>query len=180
MGRPQPPHRSTSRLRWIAIALGGASAAAAALILAGPIWSPQTGPADPPSAPPEPASPPPTATPSARSAAELNEALQGSTSPPPTARDPGDKAPKPADDGAVAWDVLTKRCMEDVGRSSPGQTLRLLDSTGFVPQTPEARTRLGFDWDQAVRLTLQPGSGDKTVGVECYFLKGTLAGKSRS
>lgn len=181
MGRPHPPPRRNGRLGWVAVALAGASAAVAALIVAVPIErrSPPS-----PSDPLPPAgggSPPPVPSAPRRSAAELSEALQGSASPPPKAPSPGAKPTKPAaGDGAIAWETLTQRCLEDVGRSTPGQALRLLESTGFVPQGAEAKTRLGFDWDQAVRLALEPSGGGKAVGIECYFFKGALAGKSRS
>ncbi|MFM7240215.1 MAG: hypothetical protein ACKOZN_11595 [Cyanobium sp.] len=180
MGRPQPPPRRSGRLRWIAIALAGAAAAAAALIVAGPIdQRPQPAPTDP-GATAEGLSRPPAPPARGRSAAELNEALQGSASPPPAGPSLGGKGAKPAgSEGAVAWEALSQRCFEDVGRSTQGPPLRLLESTGFVPQGAQARTRLGFDWDQAVRLTLEPSGGGKAVGIECYFLKGNLVGKSR-
>lgn len=65
-------------------------------------------------------------------------------------------------------------------RSNPRQALRLVESTGFVPKAAEANTRLGFAWDQAVRLSLEPSGGGAAVRIECYFQKGTLAGKSRA
>lgn len=179
MGRPQPrPHRS-GRLVWIAGALAGASAAAAALIVAGPIgWTPA--PVDPSATPASPVSPPAGPASSGRSAAELSEALQGSIAPPPASPGPADRAARKARaDGPIAWDTLTQSCLADVGRSSPGEALRLLESTGFVPQGAEARRQLGFDWDQAVRLSLEPRGGGKPVGIECYFLKGSLVGKGR-
>ncbi len=168
--------------------MAGASAAAAALIVGSPIeWRPEQAPSDPP--PPHPA---PSAGPG-RSAAELNEALQGSASPPPAPPATGDKpteAPPATGDkpteaptaaGAVGWETLTKLCLEDVERSNPRQALRLVESTGFVPKAAEANTRLGFAWDQAVRLSLEPrGGGGAAVRIECYFQKGTLAGKSRA
>jgi hypothetical protein len=80
----------------------------------------------------------------------------------------------------VAWETLTKLCLEDVGKANPRQELRLVESTGFVPKAAEANTRLGFAWDQAVRLNLEPAGGGAAMGIECYFQKGALAGKSRA
>lgn len=163
--RHQPPRHQPGRIWWIAATLAGASAAAAALIVFGPI---ETAPG------PAPSEPSPTATaptaPPARSAAELSAALQGSSG------TPKGRAPAP---GPIPWETLTKRCFEDVARSKPSQTLRLVDSTGFVPKAAEAETRLGFAWDQAVRLSLQPVEGGTAVGIECYFQNGVLAGKGR-
>ncbi len=174
--RPQPHPRRAGRLLWIAAAVAGASAAAAALIVGSPIeWRPEQAPSDPPTPQPAPSAGP------GRSAAELNEALQGSASPPPAPPATGNKPTEaPTAAGAVGWETLTKLCLEDVERSNPRQALRLVESTGFVPKAAEANTRLGFAWDQAVRLSLEPTGGGAAVRIECYFQKGTLAGKSRA
>lgn len=170
--RHPPPPRQPGRLGWIAAALAGASAAAAALIVFGPIETvPGPAPSDPSPTPTAPTDPP------ARSAAELNAALQGSSGTPKGSSG----TPKGTDPaaGPIPWETLTKRCFEDVARNKPSEMLRLVDSTGFVPKATEAETRLGFAWDQAVRLSLQPVGGGAAVAIECFFQKGVLAGKGR-
>ena len=179
MGPPKPRPQSRpgpgGRLRRIAAARAGASAAAAVLIVVNPIeWRSEQAPSEPATPQPAPSVGP------GRSATELSEALQGSAAAPPASPATGNTAAEAPAAGAVAWETLTKLCLEDVGKANPRQELRLVESTGFVPKAAEANTRLGFAWDQAVRLNLEPAGGGATMGIECYFQKGALAGKSRA
>ncbi|MFN9620222.1 MAG: hypothetical protein ACK55X_10970 [Synechococcaceae cyanobacterium] len=133
------------------------------------------GAADPAGAPAAPASRP-------RSAAELRDALlQGGSLPEkaPSRETTADGAPSPearppAGGSPVAWATLHEGCLESVRRSQPLQTLRLTGSTGFIPSSSEAAARLGQDWDQAIRLDLEPAAGGPPLRVECYFRDGAL------
>lgn len=160
----------------------GLSAAALALALrqigAPPAPGPQPaspGAADPAGAPAAPTSRP-------RSAAELRDALLQGGSLPEKAASPKAASPEaispearpPAGGSPVAWATLHESCLESVRRSQPLQTLRLSGSTGFIPSSPEAAARLGQEWDQAIRLDLEPAAGGAPLRVECYFRNGAL------
>jgi hypothetical protein len=156
----------------------GLSAAALALALrqigAPPAPGPQPaspGAADPAGAPAAPTSRP-------RSAAELRDALLQGGSLPEKAASP--EARPPAGGSPVAWATLHESCLESVRRSQPLQTLRLSGSTGFIPSSPEAAARLGQEWDQAIRLDLEPAAGGAALRVECYFRKGAPVASSAS